>query len=70
MNKIYKPNEFAKMIGVSPRTLCRWDKDGKLTAYRTPTQRKSYTHKQYVDYQKQLGIDVDNITQNKEGDKT
>jgi putative resolvase len=46
----YKPQEFAEMIGVSVKTLQRWDKDGKLKAYRTPTDRRYYTHKQYVDY--------------------
>ncbi len=46
----YKPNEFAKMIGVSVITLQRWDKDNKLKANRTPTDRRYYTHKQYIDY--------------------
>ena len=46
----YKPQEFAEMIGVSVKTLQRWDKEGKLKAYRTPTNRRYYTHKQYVDY--------------------
>ena len=46
----YKPQEFAEMIGVSVKTLQRWDKEGKLKAYRTPTDRCYYTHKQYVDY--------------------
>ena len=46
----YKPQEFAEMIGVSVKTLQRWDKGGRLKAYRTPTDRRYYTHKQYVDY--------------------
>lgn len=46
----YKPQEFAEMIDVSVKTLQRWDKEGKLKAYRTPTDRCYYTHKQYVDY--------------------
>jgi len=46
----YKPNEFAEMIGVSVKTLQRWDNDGKLKAFRTPSDRRYYTHKQYVDY--------------------
>ena len=46
----YKPQEFAEMIGVSVKTLQRWDKEGKLKAYRTPTNRRYYTHNQYVDY--------------------
>ena len=46
----YKPQEFAEMIGVSVKTLQRWDNEDKLKAYRTPTDRRYYTHKQYVDY--------------------
>ncbi len=46
----YKPKEFAQMLGVSVITLQRWDREGKLKAYRTPTDRRYYTHKQYVDY--------------------
>lgn len=38
------------MIGVSVKTLQRWDNDGKLKAYRSPTDRRYYTPKQYVDY--------------------
>lgn len=46
----YKPQEFAEMVGVSVKTLQRWDRGGILKAYRTPTDRRYYTHKQYVDY--------------------
>ena len=46
----YKPNEFAEMIGVSVKTLQRWDKDKKLIAFRSPTNRRYYTHNQYVEY--------------------
>jgi len=46
----YKPQEFAEMLGVTVKTLQRWDNDGKLKAFRTPTDRRYYTHKQYVDY--------------------
>lgn len=33
----YKPNEFAEMIGVSVKTLQRWDNEDKLKEKRTPT---------------------------------
>ena len=46
----YKPNEFAEMIGVSVKTLQRWDKNKKLIAFRSPTNRRYYTHNQYVEY--------------------
>ena len=54
----YKPQEFAEMIGVSVKTLQRWDREGILISQRTPTDRRYYTHKQYVDY---MGI----VQQNK-----
>src|SRR5574344_305122 len=44
----YKPHDFSEMIGVSVKTLQRWDNDGKLKAYRTPTDRRYYTYKQTV----------------------
>lgn len=46
----YKPQVFAKMLGVSVKTLQRWDRECKLNACRTPSNRRYYTHKQYVDY--------------------
>lgn len=46
----YKPQEFAEMIGVSVKTLQRWDNEGKLKAYRNPSNRRYYTHAQYVEY--------------------
>ena len=49
-NKIYKPKEFAELLGVSVRTLQRWDKKGLLVAYRTPTNRRYYTYEQYLKY--------------------
>lgn len=47
---MYRPHEFAEMIGVSVKTLQRWDNEKKLIAHRTPSGRRYYTHKQYVDY--------------------
>lgn len=48
--KMYKPNEFAEILGVSVKTLQRWDKVGKLIAFRNPANRRYYTHDQYLDY--------------------
>ena len=39
----YKPHEFAKIIGVSVKTLQRWDNQGKLPAKRTPSNYRYYT---------------------------
>jgi predicted site-specific integrase-resolvase len=50
MNKIYRPNEFAKLIGKSVQTLQRWDREGKLKAKRSFTNRRYYTHEQYIEY--------------------
>ena len=48
--KIYKPNEFAKLIGVSVKTLQRWDNSGKFKALRTPANHRFYTQEQYEKY--------------------
>ena len=48
MSKHYKPKEFAELLNVSVITLKRWDKDGKLKAFRTTTNRRHYTYEQYL----------------------
>lgn len=48
--EIYKPNEFAKKIGVTVLTLQRWDNSGVLKANRTPTNRRYYTEEQLQKY--------------------
>lgn len=42
---MFKPNQFAKKLGVSVRTLQRWDKTGKLPAKRTVSNYRYYTEK-------------------------
>jgi len=44
----YNICEFAQLIGVSDRTLRRWDNSGMFRAYRTPSGRPYYTDKHYV----------------------
>ena len=56
----YKPKEFAEMIGVSVKTLQRWDREGVLKACRNPKDRRYYTDRQYAEYSKK-GIIVDEI---------
>ena len=51
----YKPKEFAEMIGVSVKTLQRWDREGILKACRTPKDRRYYTDKQYAEYMGKKG---------------
>lgn len=49
-SEIYKPGEFAKLLNVTVRTLQRWDNAGVLKAYRTNTNRRFYTHEQYLNF--------------------
>ena len=42
----YKPKDFAKLLGISVKTLQRWDREGTLKANRTPTDRRYYTYDQ------------------------
>lgn len=44
----YKPKDFAQLLGVSVKTLQRWDRERTLKAHRTPTDRRYYTHDQYL----------------------
>lgn len=49
---MYTPREFAKKIGVTVHTLQRWDREGRLVAKRTYTDRRYYTDE---DVEKVLG---------------
>lgn len=55
--KNYKPKDFAELLGVSVKTLQRWDRNGILKANRTPTDRRYYTYEQYLQFK---GIQTDN----------
>ena len=46
----YKPKDFAELIGVSVKTLQRWDGEGIPEANRTPTDRRYYTYDQYLQF--------------------
>lgn len=50
MEKIYKPREFSKLIGLSVSSLQRLDREKILIANRTSTNRRYYTMKQYEEY--------------------
>ncbi len=52
----YRPNEFAKLIAKTTKTLQRWDREGILTAHRTPTNRRFYTHDQLSEI---MGVKAD-----------
>ena len=55
--KNYKPKDFAELLGVSVKTLQRWDREGILKANRTPTDRRYYTYAQYLQFK---GIQTEN----------
>lgn len=57
----YKLKDFAELLGVSPKTLQRWDRDGILKANRTPTNRRYYTYDQYLQFK---GINTENDVRN------
>ena len=50
MEHTYSPGAFGKLIGKSVNTLQKWDRKGLLKAYRSPTNRRYYTHEQYLRY--------------------
>lgn len=53
----YKPKDFAELLGVSVKTLQRWDREGILKANRTPTDRRYYTYDQYLQFK---GVQTEN----------
>ena len=50
MKSIYSPQEFGQLIGRKTKTLQKWDREGILKAHRSPTNRRYYTHDQYLAY--------------------
>lgn len=63
----YSIGEMAQKLGKSVKTLMNWDKSGALKACRSPTNRRFYTHEQYLDaagkmkYNKKTNSDLDAI---------
>lgn len=56
-----KPSDVAKILGVSVKTIQRWDNNGFLTANRNLKGRRYYTIHQIVDFKKQnRGTDMGN----------
>lgn len=48
MKSIYSPKQFGSLIGRATKTLQKWDRDGILKAHRSITNRRYYTHDQYL----------------------
>lgn len=57
MSKIYSPAEFAKKVGVTTRTLRRWEAAGKLIAKRRPSGHRYYDESDVRSY---LGLNSKN----------
>ncbi len=57
MKNTYSPREFGALIGRSVITLQRWDREGIMKAGRTPTDRRYYTHEQYLQYIGQKAVE-------------
>ncbi len=62
MKTMYSPKEFGELVGKSVITLQKWDRKGILVAHRSPTNRRYYTHDQYLEYRgmkaKEQGITI------------
>ncbi len=61
MDNTYSPKAFGKLIGRTTNTLQKWDREGTLRAHRSPTNRRYYTHDQYLQY-RGLVADVQGLT--------
>jgi putative resolvase len=48
MKNTYSPKQFGSLIGRTTKTLQKWDRDDILKAHRSITNRRYYTHDQYL----------------------
>ena len=48
MDRVLKPKDMSKLLGVSVKTLQRWDTCGKLPAHRNLNGRRYYTEADYL----------------------
>lgn len=55
--ELYSPKRFGQLIGRTTQTLQRWDREGILLAKRTPTDRRYYTHEDYLKVVGQKEVD-------------
>ncbi|MCL5066099.1 MAG: MerR family DNA-binding transcriptional regulator [Firmicutes bacterium] len=48
MAHTYSPKQCSQPVGHSVATLQRWDREGILTAHRSPKNRRYYPHDRYL----------------------
>lgn len=69
----YKPKDFSELLGVSVKTIQRWDREGVLKANRTSTDRRYYIYDQYLQfirkYKNQIKEDEDIAQELQNGNK-
>lgn len=56
----YKSKDFAELLGVSVKTLQRWNREEILKANCTPTDRRYYTCDKYFQF-KGINTESDNL---------
>ncbi len=61
MEHTYSPKQFGKLIGKSVNTLQKWDRKGILPAFRSPTNRRYYTHEQYLQYRGMISSEHEKV---------
>ena len=64
MEKLYTVTEFAELLNKKVKTLQKWDREGILKAYRTPTNRRYYTYAQYLEYTGMSSNEENNVREN------
>ena len=60
-NKIFRLSEMAHKIGMSTRTLIRWDEQGLFVPFVSPAGQKYYTYFMYLNYLAISNIPFDQI---------
>ena len=63
--RYYSTGEVAKLLGVVPMTIMRWDKKGKIKFSRTDTNRRVISREDLIDFLKQQHIYLDLPDNNK-----
>ncbi len=62
MKNTYSPKQFGSLIGRTTKTLQKRDRDGILKAHRSITNRRYYTHDQYLEVVGRKSIDKKLVT--------